>query len=236
MGFFGKKTELASEKSSAPAADQPAVKTKVDASPSQPAASTPPSPTPEQQAQLDKVMEKAKADAAAILGGMPAAQLGTPSGNVEERTAQAQRDHVPGKMRRDKTFIPEWIYDENDGVTRRVLRHGEIRYALVPADDFLSYTGYGYKFALYDGGSRSGLLERGFLGTGDAIFTRTVQGYCQRGDCFLMWIPIRGWEALDAEDKARVDKQTDRAVGSFYNAGYREGIRTWIEVDGKSIT
>ena len=236
MAFFGKKTELASEKKDEPSVApvvEPVVE-KVDASPS-PATASPSSPTPEQQAQLDKVMEQAKAAAQAILGGNLAATLGTPSGNIEDRTAQVQRDFIPGKMRRDKTYIPERVWDAHENVTRRVLIHSDYKYALAPQEDFLTYTGMGYKLAKYDGGSQSGLDHRGFLGTEDTVFTRTVNGLCQRGDCFLMWIPIRGWEDLRDEDRRRIDQETNRAIGSFYNAGYREGLRTFIERDGQSL-
>ena len=186
--------------------------------------------TSDQQAEIDRIMAQAKAAAQqVILGGSPEAKLGTPSGNIDEKQERFQRDYLPGKLLRDKTRVPERVYDEDQGIDRQVLLHSEYRYALVPQDDFLTYTGLGYKFAKFDGGSQSGLTERGFRGTGDAIFTRTLTGNCQRGDCFYMYIPIRGWEALREEDRVQGSDVEKKALGAFHNAAYAQGIRPFAE-------
>lgn len=208
------------------------------------AASTPPVSdlTPSQQLAIDKIMAKARDDAQQILLSAPLASLGTPSGDVESKQEVWQRDHIPGAMRKDKTYIPEFVYDEHEDVTRRVLLKSDYKYVLVltsmdsAMDTIQSYLEMGYKHCLYDGGSRSGFTERGFKGTGDAIFRRTIEGYCQRGDCRLMWIPIRGWEALNQEDQDRCAQAMPAALGSFANAGYSQGIRTKIEVEGVELT
>ena len=197
---------------------------------------TPPALTLSQQAEIDRIMSEAKEKAQqVILGGSPEAKLGTPSGNVEETQERYQADHLPGKMRRDKTRVPERIYDEDLQTTREVLRNGDYKYVMIPQDDFLTYTGYGYKFCKYDGGAQSGLAPRGFQGTNDAIFTRTLTGNCQRGDCFLMYLPIRAWEVLHQEDLDSQDSASKKVLGNFHNAGYDVGIRPYAQIDGRDI-
>ena len=192
--------------------------------------SSAPALTSDQQAEIDRIMAQARSAAQqVILGGSPEAKLGTPSGNVDEKQERFQRDYLPGKLLRDRTRVPERIYDEDEGVDRQVLRLSEFKYVMIPQDDFLTYTGIGYKFTKFDGGSQSGLTERGFRGTGDAIFTRTLIGNCQRGDCFLMHIPIRGWEALREEDRIKGSDVEKKALGSFHNAAYAQGIRPFAE-------
>ena len=234
---IGKKMEKAKQENAAkaeakdPQAEAPVAPVSIppDASVSGSEGATVPSPfqlTADQQAEIDRIMAQAKAAAQqVILGGSPEAKLGTPSGNVEEKQEHFQRDYLPGKLLRDKTRVPERIYDEDKGIDRQVLLHNEYRYALVPQDDFLTYTGLGYKFVKFDGGSQSGLTERGFRGTGDAIFTRTLSGNCQRGDCFYMYIPIRGWEALREEDQYKASEVHKKALGVFHNVAYASGIR-----------
>ena len=192
--------------------------------------------TAAQQAEIDRIMVKARTDAQqVILGGSPEAKLGTPSGNVEDTQEHYQADYVPGKKRRDKTRVPEHIYDEDLQRNRPALLLSNYSYVLVPQDDFLDYTGAGFKFCKFDGGSQSGLAFGGFTGTGDAIFTRTLTGNCQRGDCFLMFIPIRAWEAIRQEDLDNQSEAHKKVLGNFYNAGYDVGIKPSAQINGVEI-
>jgi hypothetical protein len=236
---IGKKMEKAQAENAAKAAakvdspevkvTEPAVAVEIAEPPPEVPAPTP-QLTPDQQAEIDRIFTDARLKAQAVLGGSPEAQLGTPSNGEDVKQERVQRDYVPGRFRADRTRVPERIYDEDEGVDRKVLLFSDYRYALVPADDFLTYTGLGYKFCKFDGGSRSGLTERGFRGTGDSIFTRELNGNCRRGDCFYMYIPIRGWEEIAAEDLSKVGDGEKRALGSFHNAAYSQGIRPFAEI------
>lgn len=198
----------------------------------------PPEPTAEQQAAIDAVFEKKqaeiKAEVATILGGNAVAGLGTPSKNQEETQERVQRDRLPGVRRLDKTYVPESIEDER-GNYRKVLRYSEYRYCMIPQEDFLTYRMKGWRHCMYDGGSRSGLNGEGWQHTGDTVFERDIRGYCRRGDVFLMYIPVRGWEELKAEDKQAVERSMKGPIGEFMNTTYHKGIRGFAEVDGESI-
>lgn len=222
----------------APALQQ-AVPPKVDAAPH-----TEETPKPEpakadvlneaQQAAIDQVMATAREACQAILGGSPVAGLGTPSANQEETTDHVQSDSIPGTRRKDKTYIPKRIYDPDTGNSRPLL-FDELHYMLVDIETIPDYIMDGWKMCLFDGGSLSGLAGSGFSGTGDSVMTRTIHGYCQRGDCRLMWAPHKLWEELRAADEYENSISMQRALGSFANAGYREGIRAEAVVDGKPV-
>lgn len=259
MATFGKKTTLASEATPSPAeptaspgpvvAPGPVVEAAPVVSPAveQPAAAsameasggsllTGAALPPDKQAAIDKIMADARSAAEAILLGTPAATLGTPSGDIEEKTARVARDFVPGKRRKDKTYIPEYVCDQNSETRRKVLRYDVYRYMLVDGETIDNYSLMGYRMALFDGGSMSGLEGKGFTDTGDSVFRRDIYGRCQRGDCFLMYIPIRAWEEIAQDDRDEVDKALPAALGSFANAAYSVGIRPFIEAEGKTLT
>ncbi len=218
----------------APRAPEPDPKETAAAEQSPVAAAAPPTPPAVQKA-IDEVMADARARVDAILAS-EVAQLGTPSANEDEKQARFQRDMLPGRMRKDKTYVPEWIIEDGESTRRQALLYSDYRYALVDVETTGNYLLNGYRLCLFDGGPRSGLAPRGFSGTGDNIFRRTLEGYCQRGDCRLMYIPIRAWELIDEEVRERTAGMVQRTLGNFADAGYSQGIRTFIEAEGKSLT
>jgi len=198
----------------------------------EPATASAPDITPDQQAAVDQVFADAKKAAEAILGGgfLP---VGIPSGNIEERQENVQRDYIRGTRRKDKTYVPETIYDDRPmgGGTRKVLDYGRYRYAMVSEDSFASYiTLNGWKFVKYDGGGRSGLLGDGFQGTGDSVFMRDIRGYCRRGDVYLLYTEIENWLEMKEEDRLRAEKSIENPIGNFFNTAYSKGIRTWADI------
>jgi hypothetical protein len=191
----------------------------------------------EQKAAVAAIMAEAEAKARdVILGGNPVAGLGTPSNFDRDKVDNIQRDSLPGTRRKDdNTYVPEFVYDEVEQCQRRAKLPAEYHYVLVDIERIGKYIRHGWKHVLFDGGSRSGLAERGFKGTGDGIFRRTLEGYCQRGDCRYMYIENRAWEEIRDEDEYQASMAMSRALGSFANAGYREGIRAEAYVDGKPV-
>ena len=201
----------------------------------------PPAPkvTPEQQRQIDRVMKQTEVQAReaieAILGGNAVAGLGTPTQNEDVKQDAVQRDYIPGTRRRDPTYIPESIYDDRDGETRKVLDHNAYAYYLCPQEKFDSATGMGWKFVHFDGGSRSGLLGDGFQGTGESIFMRDLRGYCRRGDVYLMWTERSRYLEFLAEDREAVRRSTMAPIGDFANVAYGKGIRAMAHIDGEDV-
>lgn len=197
--------------------------------------------TPEQQAEIDRVLkaneQETKRAIEAILGGKVEAGVGTPTGDQPDKTQRVQRDHMPGKFRRDPSYVPEHVYDEVTGERKKVLDHNNYRYYMVTNDELklASATAVGWKYCLFDGGSRSGLLNGGFKGTGDAVFTRDIYGHCRRGDVFLMWMEVRRYEELREIDRDEVAKASLAPVGEFANVAYGKGIRAMAQVNGEDI-
>jgi hypothetical protein len=144
-----------------------------------------------------------------------------------------QADFIPGTRHPDPTYLPERIYDEGMGVVRQVTLRSEYHYVWVVDVKLTQFRANGYKFCLHDGGSQSGLANRGFLGTG--LYERTLDNHIRNGDTFLMYAPIRLYEQMQQADRDQIDAWTIAAQKDLHNEGYRRGVRTFEEVDGQTI-
>ena len=87
----------------------------------------------------------------------------------------------------------------------------------------------GWKFAIYDGGSLSGLSEGGFQGTD--LFERTVDGRILNGDVYLMFMPLR--KHIEILEKMAKDQDTlnQKPTVDFMNDAYKAGVRGFLEAD-----
>lgn len=142
-----------------------------------------------------------------------------------------QADFIPGTVRPDPTYLPDRCYDEGMGSERRVTLKSDYHYCWVVDLKLTQFRSMGYKFCLHDGGSQSGLANRGFLGTG--LYERTLDNHIRNGDTFLMFAPVRLYEQFVAEDKRQADAWTIAAETDLANKGYRHGVRTFKEEDGQ---
>lgn len=189
------------------------------------AATVPEELTPAMKDYLDKQVKEAMN----LLVGDDGDKLGRPSGDIEDKVSKRQRDYIPGKFRKDKTYVPRRV-EMQDGTVREVTYgDDEVKYMWVATTDVGTYrNGLGYKMCMYRGGPRSGLKGEGFSGTD--LFEPDVQGRVVNGDCYLMWIERRAWDELEEEDLYERSMIEQKSVGEFVNAGYREGIRTYAGV------
>jgi hypothetical protein len=144
-----------------------------------------------------------------------------------------QKDFIPGTRHIDPTYIPDRCYDEIAQTERAVGLKHEYHYIWVTENKINQFKVLGYKFVLYDGGSMSGLAVGGFRGT--YLFERTIDNHVRNGDVFLMWCDRRLYEDLQAEDQEQIQKWEAAAENDHHNLGYRYGVRTFKEVDGKQI-
>ena len=143
------------------------------------------------------------------------------------------RDYIPGTRSIDPTYIPDRCYDEIAGVDRNVALKSDYHYCWVTDNKINQFKIRGYKFALYDGGQMSGLATGGLRGT--YLFERTIDNHVRNGDVFLMWAPIRLFEELCEETDKLTRSRESAATDDIHNLGYRHGVRTFDEVDGKQI-
>ncbi|MGH9426145.1 MAG: hypothetical protein ACRD2L_07575, partial [Terriglobia bacterium] len=105
-----------------------------------------------------------------------------------ERTVEAtgnQADFLPGTLKVDLPYIPEFVEDEMTGERRRLLRPQEYHYIWVQRELVIRYRANQYKFVLYNGGQLSGLAGAGFSHTG--LFEQTADNHVMLGDCLLMY-------------------------------------------------
>jgi hypothetical protein len=145
----------------------------------------------------------------------------------------SQRDFIPGTAVIDPTYIPERCYDEIAQQDRAVALKNDYHYVWVTDNKINQFKIKGYRFVLYDGGSQSGLAAGGLRGT--YLFERTIDNHVRNGDVFLMWCPLRLWEELVAYDQEQGQRWEQAAENDHHNLGYRHGVRTFKEVDGKQI-
>jgi len=169
-----------------------------------------------------------------IMGGVQTVSVDDQIGRSPDRDATkipAQRDYISGTRRPDMTFLPEYGYDQEIDVDRKISLPKEYAYCWVSDAHVTKYRVLGYKFALYNGGNQSGLTERGLKGTG--LYEQTLVGHIRNGDCVLMFVPRRLWEELVAQDAERVRKWNLAPKGQLHDLGYSQGVRTFEEKDGQ---
>lgn len=152
-----------------------------------------------------------------------------------ERTAenQGQADFIPGTKNTDMLYIPDFVEDERTGIARRLLRKDEYHYIWVSHELITSFRANGYKFVQYEGGPQSGLVGDGFKHTG--FFERSIDNRVMLGDTYLMYIPIRQYEAIVAAEREELDA-LNAPLGQMRSEGSQRGIRTFVEgEDGKLV-
>jgi hypothetical protein len=158
------------------------------------------------------------------------------SGQTDAPLSPVQADFVPGTKPSDTLYIPERVTEVGSTYSRKCALHDDYMYAwvldTVDHSKVMSYKNNGYKLCLYAGGGLSGLADRGFTNTD--LFDND-RGRVRHGDLLLMWIERRGWDALAKEEKELLESWNRAATDDLHNVGYRHGVRTYTEEDGKQI-
>lgn len=139
------------------------------------------------------------------------------------------QDAIPGTRMLDALHVPEFAYDDDSHVTRRVSRPAEYHYCWVEGTDVDAFKHNGYKFVLYNGGPGSGLDGMGFKGT--YLYTRTLDNHVQRGDVYLMYCSMRLFEQIVRDNADMAHRLRMMGQNNFANLGYRYGIKTFTEVN-----
>lgn len=143
----------------------------------------------------------------------------------------AQADFIPGTRPPDTVYLPDFVDDEMRGIRRPCALKNEYHYCFVETSKRDAFKSWGYRYVQYNGGQNSGLAQHGFSGTD--MFERTLDNHVRHGDTFLMYIPIRGYEALVAEERKQIDAWNEVPRSEMHNAGYASGVRTYQERDGQ---
>lgn len=143
-----------------------------------------------------------------------------------------QEDYLPGTRTKDILGVPEYVWDDDRNVKRRASIPNLYHYCWVEGTDITRFKMIGYRLCLYKGGA--GLEQYGFSGT--YLYECDASGHVRLGDVYLMYCPIRLYEALAAEDRAEADRMSRIGETNFHNTGYRYGIRTFSEgLDGSQV-
>jgi len=190
-------------------------------------------PEDAEAAQAARAILKAAESKASEIVAQREADVAGASPETDPSTDPGQADFVPGTRPPDMLYLPERVYDEFKQVSRPCARKNEYHYCFVEASKVTQFKILGYRFCLYDGGQNSGLAPGGFSGTN--MFERTLDGKLRHGDTFLMYIPLRGYEQLQSEERKKIEDWNRAAQTSLHNEGYRRGIRTFEEVDGVQV-
>ncbi len=140
------------------------------------------------------------------------------------------------QQRKDPTYFPgctlAWkdteVFDHSMKMERPLGIPTQYVYLWWPFDARQMAIAEGWKFCGYNGGSMSGLSEKGFKDTHlyeqEAGTARVVLG-----DCYLMWIDMRLAEELAKENKKYKDAMEGKSTTSFFNDAYKAGIRGFTE-------
>lgn len=157
-------------------------------------------------------------------------------GKTDAPLEPAQADHLPGTKPTDTLYLPERVVEVGSTHSRQCTLPNDYKYAWVldtlEHSKVMTYKGMGYKICLYAGGGLSGLADRGF--TNSDMFDND-RGRVRHGDLLLMWIEHRGWKALAEEEKKLLESWNTAATENIHNIGYRHGVRTFVEEDGKQV-
>lgn len=180
---------------------------------------------------VEEILQGAADKASGMLQGEPEITGRSPVNIATESRAQA--DFLPGTRMPDPTYLPEFAYDETAGVSRRVTIPTEYHYIWVVDLKLTRFRTLGYRFCLHDGGSLSGLANRGLLGTG--LYERTLDNHVRNGDTFLMFAPLRLYEQMQQADRDQMEAWSQAAQKDLHNEGYARGVRTFEEIDGEII-
>lgn len=211
---------------------KPKPKVKTDIVTKEPLGAAPAdAPTEEERQAVRDVLKEAEAASAQILHGAPDVSGVSPTTDASVDPGQA--DFIPGTRPPDMLYLPERVYDERTGVERRCSLPNEYHYCWVEGSKITSFRIWGYRLAQYDGGPQSGLAPGGLSGT--HLYERTLDNHVRHGDVFLMWIPIKGYEVLKAEDRKKIDDWNMVPKTEMHDAAYSHGVRSFEEVDGVRV-
>lgn len=143
--------------------------------------------------------------------------------------SQNQRDFVPGRFIKDPTYVPTYVYDEQNAEKRRVKDESRFHYVWVTwgQDGHVNkFKNMGYRCMLYTGGV-GGAEVGGFEGTG--MFEKDANSHVVNGDTKLMFADIRLFHALQEEDRKQVERIQLAATEDFHNRAYGMGVKTFEE-------
>jgi len=152
----------------------------------------------------------------------------------------AQPDLVPLYQRKDPTFFPGcslqhkdvFVYDHALDRKRRLGLPGQYVYQFWPYDPAALAMAIteGWKFCKYNGGSLSGLADKGFKDT-HLYQEEAGTGRVVLGDTYLMYIPMRLAELLKEEEEHIRNAMEGKPNTDFFNDAYKSGIRGFTEDD-----
>ena len=137
---------------------------------------------------------------------------------------EIQMDYLRGTRTKDRTYIPEFVFDEGIQAKRRATLPTDYKYGWIQYELTDRYNHYGWKFCRYSGGGQ-GMEDGGFDGTG--LYTKTPEGYVRNGDCLLMFTPMRNWREILQEEQVLKDKWTRGPLDDFHNVGDKAGVKTF---------
>lgn len=193
--------------------------------------STPEATAPEASKIASEVL--AKADEAILAKAVPADYTdnfeGTPKRDAANNKSHIPQDHIPGTKPLDALHVPEYAYDDDRHIVRRVTLPKEYHYIWVEGTDIDRFKHNGYRFALYNGGNQSGLAEQGLSGT--YLYDRTLDNHVRRGDVYLMYCDMRRYEEIRRETEERTHNMRNMGHNNFHNISYKYGIRSFHAVD-----
>ena len=140
------------------------------------------------------------------------------------------------QQRKDPTYFPgcnlQWknslVFDHKMGIERPLGKPAEYVYQFWPFDAVGMAVTEGWQFCGYDGGSRSGLADKGFKDT-HLYQNEAGTGRVVLGDTYLMYVPIRLAEELKEEVQKLNDAMEAKPNTSFFDDAYKTGIRGFTE-------
>ena len=207
------------------------VKTSAPEVDSAPANETPVISVPDAQKVAAEIL--AKVDETILVKELPADYTDDFTGIAKNDPAHAKKhvpqDHIPGTKMLDALHVPEYAYDDDRHVVRRVSLPGEYHYIWVEATDVDRFKHNGYRFCLYDGGNGSGLAHQGLSGT--YLYDRTLTNRVMRGDVYLMYAPMRLYAEIVRNDEEMAQKFRSMGHNNFHNIAYRYGLRSFHAVE-----
>jgi len=182
-------------------------------------------------AQVREILKEAEAESSKLLQSEPDVSGKSPDTNPS--TDPGQADFIPGTRLPDLLSVPEKVYDERTGIERLASLPKEYHYCWVESSKITQFRVWGYRMCLYNGGSLSGLADKGFSGTN--LYERTLDNKVRHGDVFLMYVPMRAYENLKAEERKKLEDWNNVPKTEMHNVAYGAGVRTFEEVDGMIV-
>ena len=153
---------------------------------------------------------------------------GEPKNDPANTRKSVPRDFLPGTKPLDALHVPEYAYDDDRHITRRVTLINDYHYIWVEGSDIDRFKHNGYRFVSYNGGMQSGLDTYGFNGT--YLYERTLDNHVRRGDVYLMYCEMRLYAEIVRQDGEMAQTMRNMGHNNFHNIAYRYGIKSFHEV------